>query len=382
MKRSFRLAIAGAILLAGFAMFAILAGLRHTPLPSNPPKPFQEVETITARKGDLAVTIAAQGVVEPVTVTRAAAEVDGLVVAVSPLLEAGGVFQKGDVLLEIDPSDYEAAIAQAKSTLSDAKLALAEEEMRARQAERDWNRLATPGQTPTDLVRRLPQLEAAKARVEAATAALARAEKELERTKLRAPYEGRVRAKLADLGSRVGRGEPLAEFYATDRFEVRLPVPRQDAAFLEIDGREIELREPGGRGRTWRATLHRTEGEIRRDDRTIVVVARLDGASPDAPLPGQFVETGLPGRIVPGIVRVPRRAFATSDRVMVVGDGHTVTTRPVEILRTERDEVLVSSGIEDGEQLCVTALAAVIEGMEVKVVSRDGVPVADPPDAP
>src|SRR5690606_22045622 len=111
------------------------------------------------------------------------------------------------------------------------------------------------------------------------------------------PYEGRVRAKLADLGSRVGKGEPLAEFYATDRFEVRLPIPRQDAAFLDIEGQEIELREPDGRGRTWRAALHRTEGEIRRDDRTIVIVARLDGASPDAPLPGQFVEASLPGRV-------------------------------------------------------------------------------------
>lgn len=382
MKRSFRLAIAGAILLSGIAMFAMLSGLRSTPLPSNPPRAFQEVETITARKVDLAVTVVAQGVVEPVTVTRAAAEVDGLVVSVSPQLEAGGAFKKGDVLLEIDPSDYHAAVAQAGSALADAKLALAEEEMRARQAERDWARLASPGQAPTDLVRRIPHLEAARARVDASTAALLRAEKDLERTKLRAPYDGRVRAKLADLGSRIGRGEPLAEFYATATLEVRLPVPRRDAAFLEIEGQEIELREPGGRGPAWRAVLDRTEGEIRRDDRTIVVVARLDGGSPGAPLPGQFVEAGISGRVAPGIVKVPRRAFVASDRVMVVSDGHTVTTRPVEILRTERDEILVSSGIEDGEQLCITALAAVIEGMEVKVVSRDGVPVASPSDAP
>jgi multidrug efflux pump subunit AcrA (membrane-fusion protein) len=99
-------------------------------------------------------------------------------------------------------------------------------------------------------------------------------------------------------------------------------------------------------------------------------------------LPGQFVETGIPGRVVPGAVRVPRRAFVTNDRVLVVGDGHTVTTRPVTILRTERDDVLVSSGIEDGEQLCVTALAVVIEGMEVRVVSRDGQAVPAPPVAP
>jgi len=382
MKRSLRFTVAGAILLAGITLFFVLAGLRSTPLPSNPPRPVQEVETITARKAEITVEIPAQGVIEPVMVTRAAAEVEGVIVAISPSFEAGGEFRKGDVLLEIDPSDYEALVAQAEASVAEAKLHLADEEMRARQAERDWNRLASPGQEPTDLVRRLPQLEAARARLKAAEASLGRAKKDLERTKLRAPYDGRIRGKLADLGTHVGKGAPLAEFYATDVLEVRLPVPRQDAAFFEVSGQELELREPGGRGRTWKAVLDRTEGEIRRDDRTLVVVARIDGTAPGAPLPGQFVETGIPGRVVPGIVRVPRRAFATSDRVLVVGAGQTVTTRPVTILRTEREDVLVSSGIEDGEQLCITALAAVIEGMEVRVVSRDGNAVLSPPVAP
>lgn len=381
MKRSIRLAVAGAILLAGILLFVFLSGLRNTPLPTNPPRPVSEVETITARQGDLVVGIPAQGVIEPVTITRASAEVEGVVITVSPGFEAGASFRKGDILLEIDPSDYETAVAQAEAAVADAKLQLADEEMRARQAGRDWERLASPGQKPTDLVLRVPHLEAAKARVKASTAALDRAKKDLERTKLRAPYDGRIRSKLADLGTRVGKGEPLAEFYATSVLEVRLPVPRQDAAFLEGTGQKIELREHAG-SRTWTATVDRTEGEIRRDDRTIVIVARIDGGKEGAPLPGQFIETSIPGRVVPGIFRVPRRAFASSDRVLVVAPDQTLTTRPVTILRTEREDVLVSSGLEDGEQLCITALAAVIEGMEVKVVSRDGQAVLAPPVAP
>ena len=381
MKRSIRLAVAGAILLAGILLFVFLSGLRNTPLPTNPPRPVSEVETITARQGDLVVGIPAQGVIEPVTITRASAEVEGVVIAVSPGFEAGASFRKGDILLEIDPSDYETAVAQAEAAVADAKLQLADEEMRARQAGRDWERLASPGQKPTDLVLRVPHLEAAKARVKASAAALERAKKDLGRTKLRAPYDGRIRSKLADLGTRVGKGEPLAEFYATSVLEVRLPVPRQDAAFLEGTGQTIELREHAG-SRTWTATVDRTEGEIRRDDRTIVIVARIDGGKEGAPLPGQFIETSIPGRVVPGIFRVPRRAFASSDRVLVVAPDQTLTTRPVTILRTEREDVLVSSGLEDGEQLCITALAAVIEGMEVKVVSHDGQAVLAPPVAP
>lgn len=382
MKRSFRILLAVVILCAGFALFILLAKLKKTPLPANPPKPFQEVETVTARKADLNVEIPAQGTVEPVTVTRAAAEVGGTILAVAPNFKAGGTFKAGDVLLEIDPADYKAALAQAQATLADARLAVVQEEMKAEQAERDWQRIATPGQAPSELARRIPQLAAARARVDSAEAAVDKALRDLERTKLRAPYDGRIRRKLADLGTHVAKGNGLAEFYATDPLEVRLPVPRQDAAFFDLRGQEIVLHEPGGQGRTWQARVDRTEGEIQRDSRSIVVVARIDGRAADAPLPGQFVHTTIAGRVIPGLVRVPRRAFAKSDRVLVVGDGHTVTTRPVKILRTEKDDVLVSQGLEDGEQLCVTALTAVIEGMEVKVVSRDGKPLTASPEAP
>lgn len=382
MTRTFRLIVAGAIFIGGIALFVVLAMLKSTPLPSNPPKPFQEVETITARKQDLKVAILAQGTIEPASVTRAAAEVEGTVIAVSPEFKVGGNFKAGDVLLEIDPSDYKAALAQAEASLAEAKLKLAEEEMRAVQAKRDWDHLARPGQNPNDLALRIPQLEAARTGVAAMEAAVAKANRELERTKLRAPYDGRIREKLVDIGTHVGKAGPLAEFYATGTLEVRLPVPRQDAAFFDLNGQEITLRESSGQAREWTAIIDRTEGEIQRESRSIIVVARIDGKAPNAPLPGQFVHTEIGGRVIPDVVRVPRRAFATSDHVMVVGDGHTVTTRLVKVLRTEKDDVLVSEGIADGEQLCVTALTAVIEGMEVKVVSRDGKVVPAAPAAP
>lgn len=382
MTRTFRLIIAAAILIGGIALFVVLAKLKSVPLPSNPPKPFQEVETVTARKLDLRVTIPAQGTVEPVTVTLAASEVEGTVIAVSPEFEAGGIFKAGDVLLEIDPADYKAAVAQAEASLAEARLKLADEEMRATQAKRDWERIATPGQAPNDLALRMPQLAAASTRVAAMQATLEKANRDLERTKLRPPYDGRVRKKLVDLGSHVGKGGLLAEFYATGTLKVRLPVPRQDAAFFDLQGQEITLRESGGQNRTWKAIVDRTEGEIARENRSTIIVARIDGTAPDAPLPGQFIHTDIEGRIIPQVVRVPRRAFAKSDSVMVVGDGHTVTTRKVTVLRTEKNDVLVSGGIEDGEQLCVTALTAVIEGMEVKVVSRDGVPIIEAPATP
>lgn len=382
MTRKFRLLIAAAILIGGISFFVILAKLKSTPLPSNPPRPFQEVETVTARRLDLTVSIPAQGTVEPVTVTRAAAEVEGTVIAVSDQFKSGGTFKEGDVLLEIDPADYLAAVAQAEASLAEAKLKLAEEEMKSTQAERDWDRIARPGQSPNDLALRIPQLAAATARVSAAKSALDKANRDLERTRLRAPYNGRIRKKLVDLGTHVGKAAPLAEYYETGTLEVRLPVPRQDAAFFDPLGQKITLKESGGQGREWTAVIDRTEGEIERENRSIIVVAKVDGKIATDLLPGQFILTSITGHTIPQVVRVPRRAFVKSDRVVVVSNENTVTTRLVKVLRTEKDDVLVSEGIEDGEQLCVTALTAVIEGMEVTVVSRDGREITTPPTLP
>ena len=371
MKRNVQIWLAILILLAGAGIADRLFKMRAIPVPGMPPRQVAEVETITARKLDMRVMIPAQGTVEPATVSRAAAEVEGTVIAVSPDYEAGGNFKEGEVLLEIDPSDYKAALAQAESALADAKLQVVQEEMRAEQAVRDWSRIARPDQTPNELVQRIPQLAAVRAKVTATEAAVSRAMRDLERTKLRAPYDGRIRQKLVDLGTRVAKAGPLAEFYATKILEVRLPVPRQDADFFDLRGQEIILRASAG-GRSWKAVVDRTEGEIQRANRSIMVVARIDGTAPDAPLPGQFVHTEIEGLVIPHVVRVPRRAFVKSDRVVVVGDGHTITTRQVKVARSEQDDLLVSEGLEDGEQLCVTALTAVIEGMEVKIVARDG----------
>ena len=212
MKRLVQIWLAVIILIAGGAIAAGLIKLRAVPVPGVPPKAVAEVETITARKQDLKVLIPAQGTIEPATVTRAAAEVEGTVIAVSPDYEVGGNFKEGEVLLEIDPSDYKAALAQAESTLAEAKLQVAQEEMRAEQAVRDWGRIARPDQTPNELVQRIPQLAAARAKVTASEAAVSRAMRDLERTKLRAPYDGRIRQKLVDLGTRVAKAGPLAEF--------------------------------------------------------------------------------------------------------------------------------------------------------------------------
>ena len=152
----------------------------------------------------------------------------GQIVAVSDSFREGGFFDQGDELLRIDPRDYEIAVTVAEAELASAKAALAEEQARARIAERDWQQFGGDRSAASRTMLREPQLAAAQAAVKAAAAQLARARLDLERTRITAPYAGRVLEQNVDIGQYVTTGTELARIYATDYAEVRLPLtPRQ-----------------------------------------------------------------------------------------------------------------------------------------------------------
>ena len=158
------------------------------------------VEVWEAKVSDYNIIIKSQGVTEPKRSTVLAAQVSGKVVAVSPKFEVGENFDKGDVILEIDRADYEVAKSQAASALADAKLALQKENALTKQALIDWKALGGDGD-PNDLVLRKPQMESALAKVSAAEAGLGKAVRDLDRTKIRSPYNCQVRETLLELGS-------------------------------------------------------------------------------------------------------------------------------------------------------------------------------------
>ncbi len=241
-------------ILLPFVIFVVLIAVGMLVL-RNPPEanrgggpkgPQTVVEVITVQPRDYPITVASYGTVQPRTRSVLVAQVAGQIVDVAENFRAGGFFSKGDVLLNIDPRDYEAAVSIAEATLMDALQAEAQEQARAEQAQIDWQRIGEPGEVPSDLVLRKPQLKAAEARVVSARSSLTRAKLDLERTSIRAPYSGRVLRQSVDLGQVVTGGAQLGEVYATDYAEVRLPLRTADLAF-------VALPEGGGDG-------HRSHG--------------------------------------------------------------------------------------------------------------------------
>lgn len=373
MKRFARILVGVALVAAGIAISALLWITRPEAKEAQGDKEITSVVVVPARFEPKSFTIPSQGLIEASRRSQLAAEVGGKVLETSSQFEVGLAVNAGDMLLQLDPTDYEAALEQAKSSLADAESAAASERARAAQAVRDWKKLGNT-EEPPDLVARGPQLRSAVARVKSAEAAVRKAKKDLERTTIRAPYPAIIAATMAEKGSFLPPGTPVAEVFESGPFEVRLPLSLDESQFLRVgkDGNHTGTltveSEIAGVPETWKGSIIRTEGEIDRSTRSLYVVARMNPVSEsgNAKLqPGQFVRASLPGREIPGIATVPFSAFLDLDHVSIVDEENVLNSRKVNVIFREGDTVFVSrqgSDLVDGDLLCLTDM---IQGIKV-----------------
>ena len=284
----------------------------------------------------------------------------------------------GERLVELDERDYRIALTRARATLAQAAARLEEELALADQARVEWRQLGRRGE-PSALTLREPQLAAARAERDAAAAELERAELDLERTRVTAPYAGRVLERAVDPGQFVNRGAVLGRIHAIDSVEVRLPFGSRQQAFLALpsDGTAaadapvvrpaVTLEARVGDGtRTWRGELVRVEG-IDEATGQLHVVARVEGpwANPAAPLRvGQYVEARVAGRVLEDAFVVPRSALREGREVLLVDAAGDVAA-------VEPDAALTADGESEAGRVVDAVTTAA--GTELLAVVRIGV---------
>ena len=263
------------------------------------------------------IKIESYGTVSPRTQSSLVSQVNGQITNISNKLREGSFFKKGDVLLKIDDRDYIADVKISEANLADAKQAMAEEIALSAQAARDWKNLGN-NSTPNDLVLRKPQQQAAQARLSSAEAALAKTKLTLERTKISAPYDGRVLNQLVDVGQVVNANTQIAEVYATDYFEVRLPLRTADLKFVDLPETFRNNNIPTINAPVdifssltdspiaWNGRLVRTESAIDNNARQLHVVVQVDDPFNSneigrAPLKiGEYVTANITGKVIHG----------------------------------------------------------------------------------
>jgi RND family efflux transporter MFP subunit len=355
------------------------------------------VDVIPARIRSLNLSVVSQGPVRPRTETVLVPEVSGKIIDVSPNFIAGGFFRKGEVLLQIDPSDYEAAFKRAQADLASRRAQYADQKARSEQALKDWQNLGRAGE-PSDLTLRKPQLAEALAGVQAAEADLQKAERDLARTRIKLPYEGLVRSKQVDVGTFVTPGTTLGVTFAIDTAEIRLPLSSRDVAYLHLPSatdmrdsprpRVVLTAAGSGIGGEWQAEIIRTEGVVDETSRVIYAVAQVVdpygvlGMSAQAELRvGSFVRAEIQGLRAENVVVLPRSVLRADDSVLIANEQRKLEIRPVSVLRAEPETVYISHGIEDGELVISTALDVPIPGTQLAISGETGATEADSEEA-
>ena len=344
------------------------------------------VDTITAEITSLNLVVNSQGIVKPRTETSIASEVSGKIVSVSPDFVAGGFFRKGEILLQIDPSDYRAGLKRAEAALASRKAKLADETARSEQALKDWRNMGKQGK-PSDLGLRKPQLADARANVSAAEADVEKARRDLERTRISVPYDGLVRLKAVDIGQYVTPGTRLGITFAIDTAEVRLPLTNTDLKYLVLpSGTQAKNQnipfppvtlsaQRSGETDSWQAQIIRTEGVVDETSRVVYAVAQVIdpygvlGQSHQSELKvGTFVNAAIQGLSAENIVVLPRYVLQPDNTVFVVNKDMELEILPVEVLRTEPKKVYISGGIKADTRVITTTLDAPVPGTRLSIL--------------
>lgn len=345
------------------------------------------VETVTVHRDTYRPEVVATGVVEPARDIVASPRVGGQIVEVSDHFVPGGFVEEGEVLVRIDPSDYDNLLRQRRSELAQAEADLTVEMGRQNVARQDYELVETDlDDESRALVLRQPQLDTARARVESARAAVRQAELELERTAVRAPFDAHVLDRRANVGSHVHQGDALGRLVGTDVYWVTVNVPVSKLAWLSFPengatGSRVEVRHrtawPEGVVRV--GEVHRLIGALENQTRLARVLVtvedpllRDDGAD-DLPslMIGSFVETRIDADPVEDAVRLPRELLRTNDTVWVMDEG-VLRVRDVSVVVRGADHVYVSDGLTDGDRVVTTNLATVVDGAPLRTESAGG----------
>jgi RND family efflux transporter MFP subunit len=381
------IAIAALCLFGAFVIVATAPSVEY----KEPERAVQTVRTIPGQATTLRHRVRTQGTVAPRTEADLVPEVSGRVVWLSPSFAPGGFFKQGDVLLRIESRDFELAVERQRATLqrAESEFDFAASELARRESLSDAG-VASPSQLAD--ARRAESV--AEAAVIDARAGLEQAKRDLERSRILAPFDGRVREEHVDVGQFVTRGNLIARIYATDYAEIRLPIPDHEIPFLDLpdprvmsaeasrEGPEVVLRATfAGQPFEWTGHIVRTEGEIDEKSRMMNVVARVDDpyrasdAESRPPLAvGLFVQAEIMGPEAKDVIVVPRYALRDGEKILVVDAESRLHTRKVQVLRVDRDDVLIQGPLGQGERICVSPIQAVVEGVLVRTIEgpQDG----------
>lgn len=341
------------------------------------------VDVVQVNKGNYTPTVIATGTVQAAKDIILSTQVGGDVVKISEKFIPGSFVKKGDVLLQINPADYRNTLQLRKSDLQLAKADLRIEMGRQDVAQKDFE-LIGQEMSPDNqaLVLREPQLEAAKANVAAAEAAVQQANLNLQRTTIKAPFDAHIISRNANVGSQLAPGTELGRLVGMDEYWVVANVPVANVNWLSFGenkasaGSDVKIFNDT----SWPSDQYR-EGRLfqlvgaldaqTRLARVLISVpdplARTTSVDTLPPLMiGTFVEAHIQAREIEDVIRLNRDHLRKEETVWVM-EERKLNIREVDILFQDGEYAYIRKGLSDNDQVVTTDLSTVVEGSGLRL---------------
>lgn len=367
------------IILLGIGSMVALVNAGGTEQRIEPELTALKVEILEVTPAVQQSKIYTSGVVQPSQQINLVPQVSGRIVFVADGLQAGRRFSKGEMIAKIEPADYQLMVRQEKARVEQAKLNLKLEEERQATAQREWELLGNEGATP-ELTSRRPHLELMQVSLDAANAALERAELNLFRTTMYAPFNAIVKQEQLDIGQVVG-GSPVGILQGTDSFFVRASIPISRLPEIDIpegteDGSEVSIHfSPSDRfSLVKQGRISRLEGELDPQARTANVLIEIDDPLDGDEMPlllSSYVNVEIIGKTYENATRIPSSSLLDGEYVLIADKDNKLARKNVEVGWNDKKDVVLLSGLEAGDRIVTTSMSYAIYGSPLEIISQE-----------
>ena len=375
-----RLLPLGIVVLGLLGLF-LLKSLRSPPesLPEEKAPPLVRTQTVALQP--FRIQVRSQGLTQAVSQTRLVSQVSGVVLDYNPAFNAGGMVKAGDLLVQIEQLDYQSALKTAQANLARARAAYEQELALAKVAAEEWRRAGREDSAP-QLGLRKPQLAQEKANVLSAEAELERAERNLRRTTITAPYDAVVSERNVDIGQFISVGANVGELMATAVAEIRLPISLDEYQRLRTDEQTIAVSisaNHNDKEHQWPAYLVRDEGIIDSTSRMLYLVAHVDdpyartSEGNEVLRFGQFVQARLAGPAIDNVAKIKKTGLVNNQHVFIVDEESTLQKLAVSVVGEDTEHVYIRGPLSEGMQVVISGVKQALPGTEVKGIEHEAV---------
>ena len=372
-----------ALIAAGIAGAAYISKTAPKARKRQPVKMLPLVQVINVQPEEERILVPSMGTVIPARQIVLESRVAGEIVSIHPEFTIGGYLKKGSEVLRIDPQDYKLALTLARARVKDAESKLRILEAEAEAAKDEWREIyrnrSGENLSPSPLLIKEPQLSAAQAMLVAEKAEVKKAQLNLARTKITAPFNAIVRAKHVDIGSQVSGQDQLAELVGTDEYWIQASMPVDRLNWIQIP---LNSGEPGSKARIFYrngiehvGTVIKLRGELEAEGRMARVLVEIKdplglnstGKKQPPLLIGEYVRMEIEGRQLKKVYRIPRTALRDNTAIWLATNDGKLEIRTVETLWRDAQTVLLTDGLQPGEQLIVSDLSKPVNGMPLQI---------------